>query len=73
MDAVRAEDGQTYSLAAIQQWFDTGKRTSPMTNLTMGTRLEPDEAIRTMVREERARQARLSCRVVSARRSPVCA
>ena len=61
VDAVRAEDGQTYSLAAIQQWFDTGKRTSPMTNLTMGTRLQADEAIRGMVRDELARQTGLAC------------
>ena len=59
VDAVRAEDGQTYSLAAIQQWFDTGKRTSPMTGVAMGTRLVPDEAVRRMVGQEWARQARL--------------
>ncbi len=40
--------------------FDTGKRTSPMTNLEMGTKLLPNEAIRQMVRDELARQASLA-------------
>ncbi len=46
VDAVTAEDGHTYSLAAIQAWFNTGKRTSPMTNLEMDTRLRPNAAVR---------------------------
>jgi hypothetical protein len=49
VDAVIAEDFHTYSLAAIQQWFDTGARTSPMTNLEMGIYLRPNITIRHMV------------------------
>jgi len=49
VDAVIAEDDHTYSLVAIQQWFDKGKRTSPMTNLEIGTYLRPNMAIRHMV------------------------
>jgi hypothetical protein len=45
LDAVVAEDGHTYSMAAIQQWFDTGKRTSPMTNLEIGTSLRSNRAV----------------------------
>jgi hypothetical protein len=46
VDAVVAEDGFTYSLAGIQGWFDTGKRSSPMTGLEIGTLLHPDLAMR---------------------------
>ncbi len=49
VDAVTAEEGHTYSLAAIQAWFATGKRTSPMTNLEIGTRLQPNAAVRSKV------------------------
>jgi len=49
VDAVRAEDGKTYSLAAIQGWFQTGKRTSPLSGLDMGTQLVPDMSLRQMV------------------------
>ncbi len=50
VDAVTAEDGQTYSLASIQAWFDTGARRSPMTNLEIGTALTPNLEIRSLVR-----------------------
>ena len=50
IDAVLAEDGHTYSLAAIQGWLDTGSQTSPMTNLPMGTRLQPIMALRAAAR-----------------------
>lgn len=46
VDAVLAEDGHTYSLAGIQGWFDTGSRTSPMTNLPVKSRLLPVMAFR---------------------------
>jgi hypothetical protein len=49
VDAVIAEDFHTYSLAAIQQWFDTGKHTSPMTNVKIGPYLRPNLAVRHMV------------------------
>jgi hypothetical protein len=49
VDAVIAEDNHTYSLAAIQQWFNTGAQTSPMTNVETGTLLRPNLAIRHMV------------------------
>ncbi len=45
MDAVLAEDGQTYSRRAIQEWFDTGSRISPMLNVAIGTRLLPNRTI----------------------------
>jgi hypothetical protein len=46
VDAVVAEDGFTYSLAGIQGWFETGKRSSPMTGLEIGATLRPDWAMR---------------------------
>lgn len=49
VDAVIAEDGHTYSRAAIQGWFATGARTSPMTNLAIGTSLRANRAICQMV------------------------
>jgi len=49
VDAVVAEDGCTYSQAAIQGWFGTGKRSSPMTNLEIGTTLRPNLAMRQRV------------------------
>jgi hypothetical protein len=49
VDAVTAEDGKTYSQTAIQQWFDMGNRTSPMTNVEIGTILRPNMLIRCVV------------------------
>lgn len=46
MDAVIAEDDQSYSWAAIQGWFETGARTSPMTGVDMGTTLRLNLAVR---------------------------
>jgi len=48
VDAVTAEDGRTYSLAAIQRWFDTGARTSPLTNIEIGPDLRPNHWIHRM-------------------------
>ena len=49
VDAVMAEDGHTYSRRAIERWFSMGRRTSPMTNLAMGTSLQPNRAVCHMV------------------------
>jgi len=56
VDAVRAEDGKTYSPAAIQQSYKTCKQISPMTGVEMGTRLVPDLEVGKMVQEEWACQ-----------------
>jgi len=49
VDAVLVEDGHTYSRKAIQDWFDTGARTSPMTNLAIGTSLQSNRTVCHMV------------------------
>jgi len=43
---VIAEDGNTYERSAIEQWFATGQRTSPLTRQRMSTTLLPNRAIR---------------------------
>ncbi len=47
VDPVITSDGHTYERSAIQQWFDTGKRTSPVTGaLLPNTTLIPNHALR---------------------------
>lgn len=49
-DPVFTADGQTYERASIVQWFEQGKQTSPLTNLSLPhTKLVPNFAMRRMV------------------------
>ena len=46
-DPVSADDGNTYERVCIEQWFATGKRTSPRTNEPLESlKLRPNHAIR---------------------------
>lgn len=56
-DPVVAADGQTYERACIQQWFDTGKRTSPYTLAQLSdTRLTPNYSIKSAISDWQQRQ-----------------
>ena len=46
VDPVIAEDGNTYERSAIEQWFSTGQRTSPLTRQRISTTLIPNRAVR---------------------------
>jgi len=46
VDPVIAEDGRTYERSAIQQWLDSGHRTSPITRAAISSVLIPNRAIR---------------------------
>ena len=48
-DPVIAEDGHTYERAEIQRWYDLGHATSPKTNKTIGQRLVPNQALKTLI------------------------
>ena len=51
-DPVVAADGETYDRVCIQQWFDLGKRSSPMTNMPLSsTTLVPNLRIRSAIQE----------------------
>jgi serine/threonine protein kinase len=54
-DPVVAADGHTYERAAIEQWFATGRRTSPKTNAVIEARLVPNTQLRILINEYRAR------------------
>jgi len=47
-DPVRAADGQVYERAELQQWFDAGRDTSPLTNAPMPTELRADLTMRAL-------------------------
>ena len=49
-DPVMADDGHTYERVAIEQWFATGKRTSPKTNESLpSTVVRPNHAVKSMI------------------------
>ena len=49
-DPVICVDGQTYERVCIEQWFATGKRTSPVTNEVLSSlTLVPVIALRAMI------------------------
>jgi hypothetical protein len=56
-DPVVAADGHTYERAAIEQWFATGRRTSPKTNAVIEARLVPNTQLRILINEYRARHS----------------
>ena len=50
-----AADGFTYERQAIEQWFATGRRTSPMSNAALGsTEVTPNYIIRSAIHEWRS-------------------
>jgi TPR repeat protein len=49
VDPVTAEDGKVYERSAIEEWLKQQHK-SPMTNLAMGTRLQPALRIKNMIR-----------------------
>ena len=51
IDAVTAEDGQTYSRNAIQDWFRKGGRSSPLTNNPIGTLLKENAEMQRQVQD----------------------
>ena len=51
IDAVTAEDGQTYSRSAIQDWFRKGGRSSPLTNNPIGTLLKENGEMQRQVQD----------------------
>jgi len=45
-----AQDGHTYERVCIEEWFETGARTSPQTNEPLAsTHLVPNHALRKMI------------------------
>lgn len=55
---VVAADGQTYDRASIQQWFDTGSRTSPLSGAPLSdTMLRPNYSIRSAIRDWQQKQS----------------
>ena len=54
-DPVVLADGHSYERAAIQEWLDAGKRTSPMTNLQLAHQnLTPNHTLRSAALEWQA-------------------
>ena len=49
VDPVTAEDGKVYERSAIEEWLKQ-QRKSPVTNLAMGTRLQPALRVKNMIR-----------------------
>jgi TPR repeat protein len=49
VDPVTAEDGNVYERSAIEEWLKQ-QRKSPVTNLAMGTRLQPALRVKNMIR-----------------------
>ena len=49
VDPVTAEDGNVYERSAIEDWLEK-QRKSPVTNLAMGTRLQPALRVKNMIR-----------------------
>ena len=57
-DPVNTVDGQTYERYAIQDWFNQGKTTSPMTNEELvSTRLVSNRALKQRIVAWRERNA----------------
>jgi tetratricopeptide (TPR) repeat protein len=57
-EPVFAADGHSYEKSAIEQWFATGKRTSPMTNDAMlSTALTPNRQLKSQISEWRSRSS----------------
>lgn len=58
VDPVITADGHTYERAAIQEWFDHGKKTSPVTNAVLdNVNLTPNVHVKSRVAEIRDRIA----------------
>lgn len=56
-DPVVAADGFSYESVAIQQWFDNGHDTSPMTNLQLAhNNLIPNQTLRSVIQEWKENQ-----------------
>ena len=54
-EPVIAQDGHTYERAAIQRWFDMGRRTSPKTGARLlGIELLPNYTMRSLIRDLKA-------------------
>ena len=54
---VVARDGHSYDRAALQEWFDRGHRTSPLTNLALtSTNVIPNLTLRKAIEEEGSRK-----------------
>lgn len=54
-DPVIAQDGHTYERAAIQQWFGTGRRTSPKTGVRLlSIELIPNYTMRSLIQDLKA-------------------
>ena len=49
VDPVTAEDGNVYERSAIEEWLEQQHK-SPVTNLAMGTRLQPALRVKNMIR-----------------------
>jgi hypothetical protein len=49
VDPVMAEDGNVYERSAIEEWLEQQHK-SPVTNLAMGTRLQPALRVKNMIR-----------------------
>ena len=49
---VKTIDGHVYERQCIEKWFDTGRRTSPKTNLRLSsTELEPDDELQKRIQQ----------------------
>eukprot|EP01047_Picozoa_sp_COSAG01_P050488 COSAG01_NODE_5111_length_4474_cov_1.654936_7_plen_182_part_01 len=57
-EPVFAADGHSYEKSAIEQWFATGKRSSPMTNEAMAsTALTPNRHLKSQISEWQGRSS----------------
>jgi len=58
IDPVLTSDGQTYERNAIQQWFDLGNRTSPLTGAMLpDLNLRPNVAIQQLIEQHNTQDA----------------
>ena len=58
---VMAADGNTYDRSSIEDWFKTGKKTSPLTGAPLAhLGLAPNNLVRSMVSEYRDAASRAS-------------
>ena len=51
IDPVVAQDTHSYERSAIQKWFDTGNRTSPLTREVITTKLTTNHALKSQINE----------------------
>jgi serine/threonine protein kinase len=59
-----ADDGHTYERTAIESWFSTGNRTSPVTGKVLATqRLRPNHALRIAIEQRFGELRRMSLEV----------